>query len=138
VIALAQIFSDAKTAVAFCKNMLDLMAKIKNDTAPDPNKISPKMPISLLLGLLDFAPFEIDIRKLLVMAMCYDGSWKRTKSAMRFVELWNAQVTQAERAYIVKRLMETDDANAAHLLALYSEKIVKRFSDDPELITETL
>ncbi|RKZ45725.1 MAG: hypothetical protein DRR08_33920 [Candidatus Parabeggiatoa sp. nov. 2] len=134
--ALDKIFSDAKTAVAGCKNQLDLTAKIKNDTAPDPNKISPNKPVSLLLGLLEFAPFEIDIRKLLLTTMSYHGSWERTKPAMRFLELWNDQVTKAERAYIVKRLMETDEANAAHPLALYSEKIVEPFSDEPDLITE--
>jgi hypothetical protein len=67
--ALDKIFSDAKTAVAGCKNQLDLTAKIKNDTYS--NKISPNKPVSLLLGLLEFAPFEIDIRKLMLTTMSY-------------------------------------------------------------------
>jgi len=45
-------------------------------------------------------------------------------------------VTKPERAYIIKLLMETDEANAAHPLALYSEKIVDFFSDDPEVIND--
>jgi len=135
-IALDNIFEQTKTAVAGCQNQLYFHAKIKNSTDANPNKITPSQAISLLPGLIGVAPFEIDIRKFLLTVMSHDGSWERTKPAMRFLELWNDQVTQSERAYIIKRLIETDEANAAHPLALYSEKIINQFSDDPELINE--
>jgi hypothetical protein len=135
-IALDKIFEQTKTAVAGCQNQIDFHAKIKNSIDSNPNKISPDKPISLLPGLIEVAPFEIDIRKLLLTVMSHDGSWGRTKPAMRFLELWNEQVTRSERAYIIKRLIETDEAGAAFPLALYSEKIINLFSDDPELIND--
>ena len=53
---------------------------------------------------------------------------------MRFFELWNAQVTKQERNEIITRLMETDEAHAAHALALYFGKILTYCADDVELV----
>jgi hypothetical protein len=133
-IKLDSIFSQALEAVSGCKDQEGFHRKIKNSTEPDPDRISPNKPISLLPGLLETAPFEVDIRRLLLETMSHGDSWERTKPALRFLELWHRHVTKKERAYIIQRLMETDEALAAHPLALYSEKIIRLFSDDPELI----
>ena len=134
--ALDKIFDCAAKAVEGCQNQREFCAKIKNSTTLDPNNISPCEPISLLPGLIEVAPFKIDIQKLLLTTMSYDGSWERTKPALRFLELWNDFMTKPERAYIIKRLMETEEEGAAHPLALYSEKIIDLFPYDHNLLNE--
>ncbi len=57
---------------------------------------------------------------------------------MRFFEIWNAYVTQQERAEILTRFMETDKAHAAHALALYFEKILTLCAADYELVERVL
>ena len=70
----------------------------------DPNKIAPSRPFSLLPGLIERTPFKLDIRELLLTTMSHDGSWERTKPALRFFEVWNTHVTTQERNEIITRL----------------------------------
>ncbi|MCP4409505.1 MAG: hypothetical protein GY807_17495 [Gammaproteobacteria bacterium] len=128
------IFDDAEKVLAGCKNQLDFHGKIKNSTEPDPDKVTPTKPFSLLPGLIECAPFELDIRQLLLTTMSHDGDWERTKPAMRFFELWNVHMTKQERAEVIIRLIETDKTLAAYALALYFGKIAAFCADDPELI----
>ena len=131
---LNKIFDEAEKILFNCSHQADFHEKIKNSTEPDPCKISPNKPFSLLPGLIEIAPFEFDIRELLLTTMSHDGSWERTKPAMRFFELWNDHMSKQERNEIITRLMETDEALAAHVMAVYFGKILKFCADDFELI----
>ncbi len=131
---LTQIVEDARKTLAGSKTQADFHRRIRDRIEPDPDKVSPNQPFSLLPGLIECAPFELDVRQLLVTTMSYDSSWGRTKPAMRFFEIWNALVTPSERAEMILRFMETDEALAAHTLAVYFEKILTYCADDLDLI----
>jgi hypothetical protein len=128
------IFEEAENILFGCRCQADFQGKIKNSTKPDPNTVTPGRPFSLLPGLIECAPFELDIRQLLLTTMSHDGGWERTKPAMRFFELWNPHVTTQERAEIITRLMETDKAHAAHALALYFGKLFTFCAADVQLV----
>ncbi len=60
---LTQIFEDARNALADSKTQADFHRRIRDSTEPDPDKVSPNQPFSLLPGLIECAPFELAIRK---------------------------------------------------------------------------
>jgi len=133
---LEKILGKASKMLSICKNQNELESRIINSVDSIPDKITPSAPVRLLPGLIELAPYHIDAGKLMLAVLSHDGTWERTKPAMRFLDLWHDKVTSKERAYIIRRLMETDENVAAHPLALYSEKIVKVCSDDQRLIDE--
>ena len=133
---LEEISDKAGKMLSKYKNQEELESKIIDSVESIPDKITPSLPVRLLPGIIELAPYHIDVGKLMVKVFSHDGSWERTKPAMRFLDLWHDKVTAKERAYIIRRSMETDESIAAHPLALYSEKTTKKFSDDPHLIND--
>ncbi len=130
------IYSEAAGMLAGYKNQAEFESHIIDSTKPDPNKITPSAPLRLLPGVIECAPFDIDIRRLMLAIVSHDGSWERTKWALRFLALWKNKVAANESAHIIHRLMETDEYGASRPLALYTDKILDLFSDDPRLVDD--
>ncbi len=75
------IFEEAERILLGCRHQAEFHEKITNSTEPDPHKVTPTQPFSFLPGLIECAPFEFDIRQLVLTTMSHDGGWQRTKPA---------------------------------------------------------
>lgn len=131
---LNEIFADASSFDS--RSQEELEARIKFNIDYTPGLMSPSDVFRLLPGFIGLSKFDFDVKKWVLAGLNPDGDWERTKPAMRYLQLWNDEVTKDERRHIIRRLMETDKSIAGHPLALYSQGILKRISDDPSLISE--
>jgi len=121
---LASIFTQATQILAGSQSQLEFEARIRRSTTLGADKITPSTVLNLLPGIIECAPYEVNVVQLVLAAMSHDGSCNRTKPVMKFFELWNAEASKDQRVEIINRLIETDDEEfAAHTFALYSERI---------------